>query len=93
MGETNALAALTNPKPSERDWIVRGAAELIVRDNMSSWDMSATLMAKSAAILIAGQLATDAPVYLAGLGPYGWARLAADILVCAQWALEEKWSF
>lgn len=93
MGETNALAALTNPKPSERDWIVRGAAELIVRDNMFSWDMPETLMAKSAAILIAGQLATDAPAYLAGLGLYGWGRLATDILICARWALEEKWNF
>jgi len=49
------------------------------------------LNAKAAAIIAAGQLATDAPLYLAGLGPVSWARLAVDILLCAQYAEQENW--
>jgi len=93
MANITALEALTAPNPNERHWIIRGAAELIVKDNMFSWDMPEPVMARCAAILAAGQLATDAPRYLAELGMYGWTRLAIDILICARWAIEEKWSF
>jgi len=93
MAEISALCALTNPNPSERDWIVRGAAELVVKDNMFNWGMSESVMGKCAAILISAQLATNAVQYLAELGQYGWGRLSADIVICAHWALEEKWSF
>jgi len=93
MAEISALEALTSPNPNERHWIVRCAAELIVRDNMFNWDMPEGVMAKCAAILAAGQLATDAPRYLAELGLYGWARLAVDILICAKWARDERWQF
>lgn len=93
MAEFTALEALTAPKPTERQRIVRAAAELMVKDAYLGNVEATPRNAKAAAIIAAGQLATDAPFYLADLGLYAWARLAYDILTCAQWARDEKWSF
>jgi hypothetical protein len=93
MAEFRALEALTAQTPTERQWVIRIAAELIVRDHMLLQPREPQLIARAAAITGAGQLCTDAPYYLARLSSGGWVRLAVDILITAQWAQENKWRF
>ncbi len=93
MAELIVLDALTAPKPTERQWIIRAAAELLCKDNYLGTVERTPTCAKAAAIIAAGQLATNAPFYLAELTPFAWARLAADILIAAAWAADHKWSF
>lgn len=93
MAEFFALDALTAPNPTERQWIIRCAAELIVKRMFDYDDNNCPETAKMAAILAASQLATDAPRYLANLTYLGWSRLAVDIYVCVRWARAEKWEF
>jgi hypothetical protein len=88
-----ALDALTAPLPTERQWIIRAAAELLCKDCYLAHIELTPRAAKMAAILAAGQLATEAPGYLADLTPMGWTRLAVDIQLCAQWAKDERWAF
>ncbi len=93
MADFTALEALTAPNPTERQWVIRTAAELIVKEHLLAQTRDRMMIAKAAAITGAGQLCADAPYYLAGLTGQGWARLAVDILIAAQWAKEHKWSF
>lgn len=93
MAEHFALDALTAKNPTERQWIIRIAAELIVKEHMMAQPRDRMLIAKAAAIIGAGQLCTDAPYYLATLTGVAWTRLATDILIAAQWAKEQKWRF
>lgn len=93
MAEHFALDALTAPSPTERQWVIRAAAELLVKEHMLAQPRDRMLIAKAAAIIGAGQLCTDAPYYLATLSAQAWTRLATDILIAAQWAKEHKWSF
>jgi len=93
MAEFTALEALTAPSPTERQWVIRIAAELINKEHMLAQPRDRMQIAKAAAIIGAGELCTDAPYYLAGLTGQGWTRLATDILIAAQWAKENKWRF
>lgn len=93
MADFTALDALTAPEPTERQWLIRGAAELLCTDAYFKNVELAPRSARMAVIVAAGQLATEAPGYLADLTPMGWVRLAVDIQLCAQWARDEKWSF
>lgn len=93
MAEFSALEALTAPVPTDRQWVIRIAAELICTRHMLDGQHSEVIVARAAAVIGAGMLCTDAPYYLAELTPTGWARLTVDILICAQWAEREQWSF
>lgn len=93
MATFTALDALTAPLPTERQWIIRAAAELLCTDGYLAHIELTPRAARTAAILACGQLATEAPGYLADLTPTGWSRLTVDIILCAQWAKAERWQF
>jgi hypothetical protein len=93
MAEFRALEALTAQKPTERQWVIRAAAELILKEHMLAQPREPQLIARAAAITGAGLLCTDAAYYLARLTSGGWVRLAVDILITAQWAKTNEWRF
>jgi len=93
MAEFTALDALTAENPTERQWIIRAAAELAIFNNLHANVDLIGLWERVAAIYAAGQLAFNAAKYLALLSPHGWIRLEVDIRLCTMWAIEQKWGF
>lgn len=93
MGKFTALDALTSKNPTERQWIVRAASEIAIKDGLVEKPEMIGLWERVAAIYAAGQLATNAALYLARLTTHGWARLEVDIRICTSWAIDQRWVF
>lgn len=93
MAEFTALDALTAPEPTERQWVIRCAAELLCGDATFRDEEKTPKAARMAAIMASGQLGGHALSYLADLTPMAWTRISVDILTCVDWAIDNQWEF
>lgn len=89
MSEFRVIEALTAPNPTDRQWVIRQAAELIIRDGIAPTDRNV----KAYCMVGVGQLCNDAAFYLADCTELMWRKLIKDVQLTVSVASATEWEF
>jgi hypothetical protein len=93
MFDQMADEVLTAEHPTTRQWIIRGAAEVIVREHRLDWAFPEEVIGKASIVDASGRLFCDSSLFLAQLSPAAWAQLAIEVCKVAKYAEREGWCF